>query len=80
MRVSFKNSARFLRRAAFGNRSVPSADILDSWIYRRARLGGTLTVSFFRPLARRRLSTLRPPGVCMRARKPCVRFLRMLLG
>ena len=48
--------------------------------YLRARLGGTLTVSFLRPLARRRLSTLRPPGVCIRARKPCVRFLRMLLG
>jgi hypothetical protein len=48
--------------------------------YLRARFGGTLTVNRFRPLARRRLSTFRPPGVSIRARKPCVRFLRMLLG
>jgi len=29
-----------------------------------------------RPFCRRRLITSRPPGVAMRARKPCVRFRR----
>jgi hypothetical protein len=42
--------------------------------------GGMETVSRFLPLARRRLSTIRPPGVAIRARNPCVRFLRRLLG
>jgi hypothetical protein len=39
-----------------------------------------LTVSRLRPLARRRFSTCRPPGDAMRARKPCVRLRRRLLG
>jgi len=42
--------------------------------------GGMLTVSCLRPLARRRFSTFRPVGVAMRARKPCVRLRRRLLG
>jgi len=42
--------------------------------------GGMLTVSRLRPLARRRFSTWRPPGVAIRARKPCVRLRRRLLG
>lgn len=42
--------------------------------------GGIETVRRRRPLARRRLSTWRPPGVAIRARKPCVRFRRRLLG
>jgi hypothetical protein len=46
----------------------------------RGRLGGTLTVSRLRPLARLRLSTLRPPGVAIRARNPCVRLRLILLG
>lgn len=33
-----------------------------------------------RPLARRRLNTLRPFFVAMRARNPCVRLRRTLLG
>ncbi len=33
-------------------------------------LGGMVTVSRLRPLARRRLSTARPPGLAIRARKP----------
>ncbi len=32
--------------------------------------GGIVTVRRWRPLARRRLSTLRPPGVAILARKP----------
>lgn len=48
--------------------------------YRRARLGGTVTVSLFRPLALRLFSTLRPPGVAIRVRKPWVRLRRTLLG
>jgi hypothetical protein len=35
---------------------------------------GTLTVSFLRPLRRRRRRTSRPAGVLMRFRKPWVRF------
>jgi len=38
------------------------------------------TVSRFRPFARRRLSTLRPPFVFIRSRKPCVFFRRRTLG
>ena len=38
------------------------------------------TVSRFRPLARRRLSTMRPFFVCMRTRKPWVRRRRRTLG
>ncbi len=33
-----------------------------------------------RPLARRRLITLRPPGVAMRALNPCLRLRRRLFG
>jgi len=36
--------------------------------------------SLARPLARRLLSTSRPPRVAMRARNPCVRLRRTLLG
>ena len=41
-----------------------------------------LTVNRWRPLARRRLKTLRPPLVAMRARKPCVLrcFLRLIFA
>ena len=38
------------------------------------------TVSRFRPFARRRLSTLRPPLVFIRSRKPCVFFRRRTFG
>lgn len=38
------------------------------------------TASRFLPFARRRLNTSRPPLVAMRARKPWVRFRRILLG
>jgi hypothetical protein len=41
-------------------------------------LGGIEIASRVRPFARRRLSTLRPPGVAIRARKPWVRFRRRL--
>ena len=37
-------------------------------------------ISWRRPLARRRASTLRPPLVAMRARNPWVRLRRTLLG
>jgi hypothetical protein len=40
----------------------------------------TETASRLRPLRRRRASTLRPPTVFIRARKPWVRFLFRLLG
>jgi hypothetical protein len=36
--------------------------------------------SLLRPWARRRASTLRPPAVAMRARKPCRRLRTILLG
>jgi hypothetical protein len=38
------------------------------------------TDNFLRPLARRRLSTLRPFAVAILALKPCVRFLGVLCG
>lgn len=43
-------------------------------------LGGIETVNRLRPLARRRLMTACPPGVLIRARNPCVRLRRLLLG
>lgn len=36
--------------------------------------------SFLRPRRRRRARTARPPGVLIRARKPCFRFRRRVLG
>jgi hypothetical protein len=47
---------------------------------RRARERGAYGMSFLRPLARRRARTLRPFFVAMRARNPCVRLRRTLLG
>ena len=41
---------------------------------------GDQGISFLRPLARRRARILRPFAVAMRARKPCVRARRTLLG
>jgi hypothetical protein len=46
----------------------------------RGCFGGVVTVSRLRPLARRRFNTWRPPGLLMRARNPCVRLRRRLLG
>jgi len=46
----------------------------------RALFGGTTTVNFLRPFALLRLRTFRPPGVSIRARKPCVLLRRTLLG
>jgi hypothetical protein len=43
-------------------------------------LAGMSIARRWRPLARRRLSTLRPPGVAMRAMNPWVRFRRRLWG
>ena len=37
-------------------------------------------LSFLRPRARRARSTLRPPGVALRAKKPCRRARTRLLG
>lgn len=42
--------------------------------------GGIETASRWRPLFRLRFSTLRPPGVAIRARNPCVRLRRRLWG
>ena len=41
---------------------------------------GDQGISFLRPLARRRARTLRPFAVAIRARNPCVRARRTLLG
>jgi hypothetical protein len=38
------------------------------------------TAMLLRPFCRRRLSTLRPPGVSSRLRNPCLRFRRFTLG
>ena len=42
--------------------------------------GSSLTVSLWRPLARRRASTARPSAVFMRTRKPCVLARLRLFG
>jgi hypothetical protein len=87
-----KNSCRRRRRRSLPNLdppfpTAPAAGLLRAsrWCseltrYRRAAFGGTWTVSRLRPFRRRRFSTFCPPGVAMRARKPCVRFRRKLLG
>ena len=46
----------------------------------RKRIFKTHALSLFLPLARRRLITLRPPGVAIRARNPCFFLRRRLLG
>ncbi len=42
--------------------------------------GSSLTVNFFRPLARRRCNTACPLRVDFRARNPCLFFLRRTEG
>lgn len=66
--------------ATFSDPPRTRQSLLGNRLLQDGCLGGMLTVSRLRPLARRRLSTWRPPGVAMRARKPCVRFRRRLLG
>ena len=46
----------------------------------RPKLHSLLTVSRFRPFARRRFSTRRPFLVLMRTKNPCVRFRWRVLG
>ena len=87
-----KNSCRRRRRRFLPNRDpmAPAGSAAGSFRgsrlrgeatrYRRAAFGGTCTVNRLRPLRRRRFSTFCPPGVAMRARKPCARFRRRLLG
>jgi len=53
---------------------------LSAPFYQRGCFGGIVTDSLFRPFALRRLRTLRPPGVAIRARKPWVLFRLILLG
>jgi hypothetical protein len=56
---------------------LPAAETVAA----RGRSGQRQTLLMrWRPLARRALRTLRPPTVRMRARKPCVRARRRLLG
>src|SRR5262249_38925336 len=45
-----------------------------------ARESARYTYRRFRPFSRRRFSTLRPPFVFIRSRKPCVFFRRRTLG
>jgi hypothetical protein len=47
---------------------------------RRGHYGSSATVKRLRPLARRRLSTMRPFFVDIRTLKPCVFFRRLVLG
>src|SRR5438105_1371988 len=64
-----RNSARRSNRALLGNPSAPTGYFLCAE-----------TTSRLRPLARRRLSTLRPALVALRLRNPCSRLRRILLG
>jgi hypothetical protein len=69
-----------------GTLVVDSSEILRTQkadTFRKTRDGNylsELTVSFLRPLARRRESTARPFLVSMRLRNPCVLARRRLLG
>ena len=50
------------------------------WLGRSVKPYSLLTVSFLRPLARRRFTTRRPFFVDIRTRNPCVRARLRLLG
>jgi hypothetical protein len=66
-----------LYRQETGSRSqaIPTAEsFVAACVAHQAYFLGTLTVSFLRPLRRRRRSTSRPAGVLMRFRKPWVRL------
>jgi hypothetical protein len=66
-----------LHRQETGSRSqaIPTAEsFVAACVAHQAYFLGTLTVSFLRPLRRRRRSTSRPAGVLMRFRKPWVRL------
>ncbi len=69
----------FSKTGLFG-KPRPAPRQLSTCFYVRARFGGTTTVNLFLPFALRRLRTFLPPGVAIRARKPCVRLRFMLLG
>lgn len=56
-----------------GRKNIPFSD-------GHGYLQGIVTTRFLRPLARRRFRTIRPLAVCIRLRKPWVRFLLILLG
>jgi len=63
----------------------PRPDAPHPWqtlidFYLRALFGGVITASLLRPLARRRLITILPPGVAIRARNPWRRRRLRLLG
>ena len=58
-----------LREVSFGvQEGQPMADWFDDWV--EGRFTPDQAESFLRPRARRAASTLRPPTVAVRARKP----------
>ena len=73
---TFRNSVRFSSRFFFENRSRRAGSRVDYFAERTAR--SSLTVSFFRPAARRRARTFCPFFVSIRERNPCV-FARFRL-
>ena len=71
--VLAKAAVRLVVRCRTGSLATLAASRLRGSIHgcqRRAGLGGTCTVSLFRPFWRRRFSTCWPPGVAIRARNP----------
>lgn len=85
-----KSHARGVRHIAIENderRSIDSFALLKKCLELRAggqplvsRQSPGQTVSRFRPFARRRASTLRPPFVAIRSRNPCVLARRRRFG
>lgn len=79
-------NTRWRRRAAFTHDETPQRSPVLVRARRNTPSGRSErpTVrqadSLRRPRRRRRAMTARPPGVLIRARKPCFRFLRRLLG
>ena len=60
-------------------RKIKYAGVRQDWVL-QGYLLGMVTTRFLRPLARRRLRTIRPFLLCIRFRKPWVRFLLTRLG
>lgn len=71
---------RALAETVLARKALRCCGARSSWYGHLGCFGGMTTVSRLRPFALRRLIMLRPPGVFIRARNPCVRFRRLLLG
>ena len=76
--TSCSNASRF--RAPVRSKRRMSRSVWRRRLVGSMRWGCYWTLTRFRPLRRRRVSTARPLGVEMRARKPCTRACRRFFG